>query len=140
MVEHTANEQKLGETFVEKVKARIKNASFVLLVESLKESIEFYEGIGFITENIGGHIHMSHGGATFIVHEAKHKRDVRPNSSVDDGLYFDAFCYTDPQGLKQLFETFQIKNVEVVNGPHWSEGWSEVTIRDNNGYRIAFGA
>jgi hypothetical protein len=136
LIEHTANEQKLDETFV----GRIKNASFVLLVESLKESIEFYEGIGFFTENIGGHIHVSHGGATFILHEAKQKSDVRLNSSADDGLYFDAFCYTDPQGLKQLFEVFQSKNVVIVNGPHWSEGWSELTIRDNNGYRIAFGA
>lgn len=140
MVEHTANEQKLDETFVGKEKARIKNASFVLLVKSLEESIEFYEGIGFYTENIGGHFHVSHGGATFILQEAKQKSDVRPNSSADDGLYFDAFCYTDPQGLKELFEVFQSKNVEIVNGPHWSEGWSELTIRDTNGYRIAFGA
>lgn len=140
MVEHTANEQKLDETFVGKEKARIKNASFVLLVKSLEESIEFYEGIGFYTENIGGHFHVSHGGATFILQEAKQKSDVRPNSSADGGLYFDAFCYTDKQGLKELFEVFQSKNVEIVNGPHWSEGWSELTIRDTNGYRIAFGA
>ncbi len=33
-----------------------------------------------------------------------------------------------------MYEEFLSKGVEIVNGPHWSEGWSEMTIRDNNGY------
>ncbi|WP_169087538.1 bleomycin resistance protein [Paenibacillus sp. PL91] len=118
----------------------LKGSSIVLLVANLQDSINYYEAIGFIAENIGGHIHMNHGAVTFILHEAKHISDVRPNSSVEGGLYFDVFCYTNPVELKLLFETFQSKGVEIVNGPHWSEGWSEVTIRDNNGYCIAFGA
>lgn len=139
MAAHQAGEQRQGEAFEEKVKARIKGASFVLLVADLQESIAFYEGIGFTSENIGGHIHMDHGGATFILHEAQQPIDVRPSSAVLGGLYFDAFCYTDPQGLRQLHETFLTQKVEIVNGPNWTDGWSEMTIRDNNGYRIAFG-
>ncbi|WP_162463201.1 sigma-70 family RNA polymerase sigma factor [Paenibacillus psychroresistens] len=140
LVENAANEKKLGEAFIGKVKARIKNVSVVFLVASLEESINFYEEIGFVSEDIGGHIHMNYGGATFILHEVKQNIDVRPFSAAVGGLYFDAFCYTDPEGLRHLVEVFQFKGVEIVNGPHWTERWSEVTIRDNNGYQIAFGA
>ncbi|MGN7165434.1 sigma-70 family RNA polymerase sigma factor [Paenibacillus cellulositrophicus] len=139
LVESTANERKLDKSFIGKVRARIKSASFVFLVENLQESVAFYEGIGFLSENIGGHVHVSHGGAVFILHEANQK-DVRPYSAADNGLYFDAFCYTDPESLRNLFDFFQTKNIEIVDGPHWTDGWSEMTIRDNNGYRIAFGA
>lgn len=122
------------------ISVHLKGPSMVLLVADLQESIIFYEKIGFTAENIGGHIHMTYGAVTFILHEAKQRSDVRPNCSVDGGLYFDAFCYTNQEGLKQLYQEFQSKGVEIVNGPHWSEGWSEMTIRDNNGYHIAFGA
>lgn len=122
------------------VSVGLKGSSIVLLVANLQESIHYYEQIGFIEENIGGHIHMNHGAVTFILHEAKQSSDVRPNSSIDGGLYFDAFCYTQPEKLKQLYEIFLLKGVEIVNGPNWTEGWGEMTIRDNNGYRIAFGA
>lgn len=122
------------------VSVGLKGSSIVLLVANLQESIHYYEQIGFIEENIGGHIHMNHGAVTFILHEAKQNSDVRPNSSVDGGLYFDAFCYTQPEDLRQLYEIFLLKGVEIVNGPNWTESWSEMTIRDNNGYHIAFGA
>lgn len=121
------------------ISVNLKGPSIVLLVANLQDSINFYKRIGFTEENIGGHMHMNHGAVTFILHEAKQIRDVRPNSSVEGGLYFDAFCYTSPVGLKHLYEEFRSKGVEIVNGPHWSEGWSEMTIRDNNGYCIAFG-
>ncbi|NOU86296.1 bleomycin resistance protein [Paenibacillus sp. LMG 31460] len=128
----------VGENSV--VSVNLKGPSIVLLVANLQESINYYKGIGFTEENVGGHIHMNHGAVTFILHEAKQISDVRPNSSVEGGLYFDAFCYTSPAGLKHLYEEFLSKGVEIVNGPHWSEGWSEMTIRDINGYCIAFGA
>jgi len=117
----------------------LKGPSLVFLVADLQASVHFYENIGFTLENIGGHIHMNYGDVTFILHEAKLKSDIRPNSSVEGGLYFDAFCYTNSEELRQLHQLFISKNVEVVKGPHWSDGWSELTIVDNNGYRIAFG-
>ncbi|MBD3921940.1 sigma-70 family RNA polymerase sigma factor [Paenibacillus sp. PR3] len=139
LVEDTAQEKKLTESFVEKVRARITGASVTFLVENVDASVAFYEGIGFNTENIGGHIHVSHGGATFILHPAKRKADIHPNSAADGGIYFDVFCYTDSEGLRHLYAVSQEKGVEVVNGPHWSEGWSEFTIRDLDGYQVAFG-
>ncbi|WP_171642410.1 hypothetical protein [Paenibacillus phytorum] len=51
-----------------------------------------------------------------------------------------SLCFTNPEALKHLYKEFQSKGVEILNGPHWSEGWSEMSIRDNNGYCIAFGA
>lgn len=123
----------------EKVRARITGASVTLLVENVDAAVAFYEGIGFHAENIGGHIHVSNGGATFILHPAKKQSDIRPNSAAEGGIYFDVFCYTDSEGLRQLYAITQEKGVEVVNGPHWSEGWSEFTIRDLDGYQVAFG-
>ncbi|WP_409344310.1 VOC family protein [Paenibacillus sp. MBLB4367] len=117
----------------------LKGPSMVLLVADLAEASAFYESIGFTAENIGGHIHMQREAVTFILHPARRAEDVRPNSSVEGGLYFDAFCYSDAAGLKQLYEEFRSKGVEIARGPNWSDGWSEFTIRDNNGYRIAFG-
>ncbi|MBM7564754.1 VOC family protein [Paenibacillus sacheonensis] len=140
MGEHSAQEEKRDETSVGKDRARIKNASFVLLVAHIQDAVDFYEGIGFTTEDIGGHIHVSHGGATFILHEAANPSDIRPCSSAEGGVYFDAFCYTDKQGLRQLYDLFIANHIEIARGPIWSEGWSELTIRDNNGYCIAFGA
>ncbi|WP_308637128.1 hypothetical protein [Paenibacillus silvisoli] len=88
----------------------------MLLVKQLEASVAFYEGIGFVTENIGGHIHVSHGGATLILHPAKRESDVRPYSGTVDGNYFDVFCYTDREGLQQLVELFQTSGIEIVNG------------------------
>jgi hypothetical protein len=121
------------------VAVNLKGLSVVLLVADLQETTGFYKKIGFTEENIGGHIHMSRGSVTFILHPVKDAGDVRPNSSIVNDIYFDVFCYTDSAGLKQLYEEFHSKDVDIVNGPHWSEGWSEFTIRDNNGYKIAFG-
>jgi hypothetical protein len=121
------------------IAVNLKGQSVVLLVADLQEATGFYKKIGFTEENIGGHIHMSRGSVTFILHPVKDGGGVRPNSSVVNGLYFDVFCYTDSVGLKQLYEEFRSKDVDIVNGPNWSEGWSEFTIRDNNGYQIAFG-
>ncbi|WP_274652774.1 VOC family protein [Paenibacillus humicola] len=114
--------------------------SVVLLAADVQESVAFYETLGFASEEIGGHVHMSLGAATFILHPAKQPHDVRPYSSVGGGLYFDAFCYMTPEGLKQLYELVRSSGITIVKGPHWSDTWSEMTILDNNGYRIAFGA
>lgn len=114
--------------------------SLVLLVARLEASIRFYETIGFTSETIGGHVHMNRGDVTFILHQARQASDVRPQSSVEGGLYFDAFCYTDEIGLRRLFGSFESSGVEIARGPNWTDGWSEFTIRDVDGYRIAFGA
>ncbi|QYR24018.1 bleomycin resistance protein [Paenibacillus sp. sptzw28] len=115
----------------------LKGSSTVLLVPDLQQSIDYYEALGFTKEVIGGHTHMQRGQVTFIPHPAKNADDVKPSSSVEGGLYFDVFCYAE--GIRTLYEEFQAAGVEIVNGPNWGDSWSEFTIRDINGYRIAFG-
>jgi hypothetical protein len=79
---------------------------------------------------------MSRDAVTFILHQAKHPEDVKPFSSVDGGLYFDAFCYTD---VRLLLEELKTKPVDIVRGPDLNDFFSEFTIRDIDGYCIAFG-
>ncbi|WP_211146990.1 hypothetical protein [Paenibacillus dokdonensis] len=51
-------------------------------------------------------------------------------------LYFDAFCYGDVRGL---LEEFKDKEIQIVRGPDLNDSFSEFTIQDPDGYRIAFG-
>ncbi|GMK47923.1 hypothetical protein PghCCS26_50530 [Paenibacillus glycanilyticus] len=118
-------------------KAKITGSSIVLLVKDIQEASSFYLNLGFTYEEIGGHVHVTRENITFILHPAVNKDDVRPNSAVQGGLYFDAFAYTDDVDL--LAEECLAKAVEFVNGPNYSEHWSEFTIKDADGYRIAFG-
>ncbi|QHT63781.1 VOC family protein [Paenibacillus lycopersici] len=121
--------------------AHITGAAIVLLVADLQASSDFYRRLGFTYEEIGGpdvsHVHVSRGSLTFILHPAKRRADVRPASALEGGLYFDAYAYTDAVDL--LAEQCRALGVEIVNGPHYSEHWSEFTMRDIDGYRITFG-
>ncbi|SFE86342.1 hypothetical protein SAMN05216378_4376 [Paenibacillus catalpae] len=119
------------------VGARITGSSIVLLVKDIQAASSFYKNIGFIYDEIGGHVHVARNSITLILHPALNKEDVRPNSAVQGGLYFDAFAYTDAVDL--LIEECRANRVEIVNGPHFSEHWNEFTIKDADGYRIAFG-
>lgn len=117
--------------------AKISGSSIVLLVKDIQVASKFYKSLGFNYEEIGGHVHVSRGNITFILHPAINKEDVRPFSSVAGGLYFDAFAYTDAVDL--LVDECRAKGIEIVNGPNYSEQWSEFTMKDADGYRIAFG-
>jgi catechol 2,3-dioxygenase-like lactoylglutathione lyase family enzyme len=120
--------------------AKWTGPTLVLLVRDLDKSAAFYKNLGFTYELIGGpdvhHVHMTRDTVTFILHPAVHVEDVRPNSSVEGGLYFDAFIYTD---VRALLEEFKPKGVEIVRGPDLNDFFSEFTIRDVDGYQIAFG-
>ncbi len=85
------------------------------------------------------HHHVSRDGVTFILHPATNSEDVRPSTSLIDNqlYYFDAFCYTNAVDL--LTEQFVSNGITIVRGPNYSEFWNEVTIKDINGYCIAFG-
>ncbi|WP_238590750.1 VOC family protein [Paenibacillus beijingensis] len=116
-------------------------SSIVLLVSDLKNSSDFYKKLGFQYEEVGGpevkQVHVSRGSITLILHPAIHREDVRPSSSVEGGLYFDVIAYIDAVDL--LADELRTKDAEIVDGPHYSEHWSESTIKDCDGYRIAFG-
>ncbi|MBO9609378.1 MAG: VOC family protein [Paenibacillaceae bacterium] len=118
-------------------KANLSGSSIVLLVKDIQVASEFYKTFGFTYEEVGGHVHVSRGRITIILHPAVNKEDVRPLSSIEGGLYFDVFAYTDAVDL--LVEECRDKGVEIVDGPNYSEHWSEFTMKDSDGYRIAFG-
>lgn len=88
-------------------------------------------------QEIGGHVHVSRGNITFILHPAVNKEDVKTSFSVEGRLYFDAFAYTDAVDL--LVDECLAKGAEIVNGLNYSEHWSEITMKDADGYHIAFG-
>ncbi|GGD80701.1 VOC family protein [Paenibacillus nasutitermitis] len=121
-------------------KAKLAGPTMVLLVRNLENSVAFYKNIGFHYELVGGpdvqHVHMTRDQVTFILHPARNEADVRPFSSVEGGLYFDAFCYTD---VRLLIEEFRATGIRIARGPDLNEIFSEFTIEDVDGYRIAFG-
>jgi hypothetical protein len=119
------------------ITANISGSSIVLLVKDLQAASDFYMKLGFTYEEIGGHVHVSRGNMTLILHPAATKEDVRPFSSVLGGLYFDVFAYTDAVDL--LADECSAKGVEIVRGPNYTDRWSEFTIKDADGYLIAFG-
>jgi len=118
----------------------LSGSSTVLLVRDLNKSIEYYKKLGFTYELVGGsevqHVHMRRDSITFILHPAIHDEDVKPFSSVENGLYFDVFCYGD---VRLLLEEFKDTDIKVVRGPDLNDFFSEFTIQDPDGYRIAFG-
>ncbi|MBP1992247.1 VOC family protein [Paenibacillus eucommiae] len=120
---------------------KISGPTMVLIVADLQKSIDYYEQmLGFKQENIGGHIHMNRGTTTFILHPVSNPADVKPYSSLEGGLYFDAYCYTNE--VRSLLKEFQAKGVNFVRDIdtlHWNEHWNEFTIKDVNGYCITFG-
>ncbi|MBB6733607.1 VOC family protein [Cohnella zeiphila] len=120
--------------------AVLSGPSMVLLVRDLEKSVAFYKRLGFQYELVGGpsvqHVHMTRDSIVFILHPAANPEEVRPSSSVEGGLYFDAFCYGD---VRKLLEEFREAGIEIVNGPDLNDFFSEFTIQDPDGYRIAFG-
>ncbi|MET3846482.1 VOC family protein [Paenibacillus sp. OAE614] len=120
--------------------AAFSGPSMVLLVRDIEKTIDFYKKLGFSYELVGGpvvqHVHMTRDKVTFILHQAADPEDVRPFSSVKGGLYFDAFCYTN---VRQLLEEIKDKEIPFVQGPDLNDFFSEFTIQDIDGYRIAFG-
>ena len=126
----------MSEMTMAKKDMELKGPSVVLLTADLQGSIAYYRGLGFEYEDIGGHAHLTRGTVCFILHPVPNASDVRPSSTVEGGLYFDLFCYGDAVAI---YEEFVAKGVEIVNGPHFGGGWNEFTMRDVNGYRIAFG-
>lgn len=124
----------------EQAVVNIDGASFVLLVKNLEQTIQFYSELGFKHEVIGEkvpHHHVSRDKLTFILVEARQEDEVKPISYSYEEQYFDVFCYTNAVDL--LAQEFMERNVTIVKGPNYDSHWSEVTIRDFNGYQIAFG-
>ncbi|PYI53737.1 VOC family protein [Paenibacillus flagellatus] len=122
---------------------RLTGPTVVLPTADLDRARTLYEKLGFHAEYIGGpisHLHMTRSSVTLLLHPVADPGWVRPNSSIEGGLYFDVFCYAGDGGqLKRLYEECLAAGAEIARDPSWNEGWSEFVIRDADGYRIAFG-
>ncbi|WP_088077264.1 MULTISPECIES: VOC family protein [Bacillaceae] len=123
-------------------KGNITGIATTMVVKDVKESVEFYKKLGFKHEVIGSnpaHHHVHRDKLTIIFHPTNKEEEIRPGTSyVDSELYyFDIYCYVD--GLDLLVNEIKSNGIEIVRGPNYSEHWSEITIKDINGYCIAFG-
>lgn len=151
LVEHTAQSHKLGEPFVDKVRARIKNALQVRLVSDLEQAKGYYTNVlGFTIDEWG---HTEREGIGFILQQAEKPEHVRPNakpSPMNDPADWpgpptgwDTYAYSDFNGVQSLYEEFKDKGAIIAYDPivedMGSMQWREFAVRDLDGYVIVFG-
>ncbi|QKS48676.1 sigma-70 family RNA polymerase sigma factor (plasmid) [Paenibacillus cellulosilyticus] len=151
LVEHTAQSNKLGEPFVNKVRARIKNALQVRLVSDLDKAKEYYTNVlGFTIDDWG---HTEREGVGFILQQAEKPEHVRPNAKPSPMTYpadwsgpptaWDTYAYSDFNGVQSLYEEFRDKGAIIAYDPivedMGSMQWREFAVRDLDGYVIVFG-
>ncbi|BBH24272.1 hypothetical protein Back11_56170 [Paenibacillus baekrokdamisoli] len=151
LVEHTAQDLKLGEDFVGKVKARIKNALQVRLVSDLANAKKYYQDVlGFIVDGWG---HVEREGVGFLLQQAEKPEDVRPNAKPSKENYpndwpgpptsWDTYAYSDFDGVQSLYEEFVAKGAVIAYAPQiedmGSNKWKEFAVKDLDGYVIVFG-
>ncbi|RIX51674.1 sigma-70 family RNA polymerase sigma factor [Paenibacillus nanensis] len=151
LAEQGASEIKLGEEFVGKVKARIKNALQVRLVKNLKASIQYYHKIlGFTVDDWG---HAEREGIGFLLLQAESPEQVRPNGIPAKSSYpqgwtgpptsWDTYAYSDFNGVQSLYEEFTAKGATIAYPPQievmGDRKWKEFAVKDLDGYVIVFG-
>lgn len=151
MVEQSSSEIKLGEEFVGKFRARIKNALQVRLVSNLKESIKYYtETLGFTVDGWG---HAERDGVGFLLQQAESPEHVRPNSKPAKSGHpqewpgpqtsWDTYAYSDFNGVQALYEEFTAKGAWIAYPPQTEDmgdkKWMEFAVKDLDGYVIVFG-
>lgn len=151
MVEKNAQDIKLGEEFVGKVRARIKNALQVRLVSNLPEAKKYYQDIlGFTVDDWG---HVERDGVGFLLQQAQSPEDVRPNNKPAISSYpldwpgpptsWDTYAYSDYDGVQSLFEEFVSRGALIAYAPQIEDmgdrKWKEFAVKDLDGYVIVFG-
>ncbi|WP_314591287.1 sigma-70 family RNA polymerase sigma factor [Paenibacillus terrigena] len=151
LIEQTAQDIKLGEEFVGKVRARIKNALQVRLVLNLDEAKTYYHQIlGFTVDDWG---HVERDGVGFLLQQAKEPSDVRPNNQPAKNSYphdwpgptssWDTYAYSDYDGVQVLFEEFVSRGAVIAYPPQIEDmgdkKWKEFAVKDLDGYVIVFG-
>ncbi|MCC3373578.1 sigma-70 family RNA polymerase sigma factor [Cohnella sp. REN36] len=146
----STQENKLGEEFVRKVKARIKNALQVRLVLDMSKAKDYYINVlGFTVDGWG---HTEREGVGFLLQQAERKEDVRPNvkpSKMELGDWqgpptsWDTYAYSDFDGVQALYEEFRAKGAMIAYDPIVEDmgerQWKEFAVRDLDGYIIVFG-
>lgn|GEM_PF-265152 len=151
MAEQASSEQRLGEEFVDKVKARIKNALQVRLVSDLDKAKAYYRDVlGFTVDEWG---HTEREGVGFILQQAEKTEHVRPNAKPSRMDYpgdwpgpptsWDTYAYSNFDGVQQLYEEFAANGADIAYEPQIEDmgnsKWKEFAVRDLDGYVIVFG-
>ncbi|MDR0271243.1 sigma-70 family RNA polymerase sigma factor [Paenibacillus sp.] len=151
LVEQSAQDIKLGEDFVRKVKARIKNALQVRLVSNLIDAKKYYqEVLGFTVDDWG---HVERDGVGFLLQQAAGPGDVRPNNKPAKNSYpqdwpgpptsWDTYAYSDYEGVQSLYEEFVSRGAKIAYAPQIEDmgdkKWKEFAVKDLDGYVIVFG-
>ncbi|XEC97814.1 hypothetical protein AB6A23_22235 [Paenibacillus tarimensis] len=151
LVEQNAQDIKLDDEFVGKVKARIKNALQVRLVSDLTKAKEYYHQVlGFTVDRWG---HAEREGVGFLLQQAENPDDVRPNAKPAKDNYpedwsgpptsWDTYAYSDFDGVQSLYEEFLAKGAVIAYAPQIEDlgikKWKEFSVKDLDGYVIVFG-
>ncbi|MBS4198142.1 VOC family protein [Bacillus sp. FJAT-49732] len=135
---------------MEKVEQEIylKNFLQVRLVSDFNKSKMYYQNIlGFSVDGWG---HAERGNNLgFILQQAKHPGDVRPNAKPDNIQWegknsgWDSYFYSNFEGVGKLYEEFKSKGAIIAYGPKietmGNGQWKEFAVKDLDGYVMVFG-
>lgn len=116
--------------------AKIVGARYVLAVQNLAKSVEFYReqlGFGSVLEVPGWH---------FLKRE---KFVVMLGECPDDRSAFETgnhsyFAYIDVENIDELYHEYAAKDVDIISEPADKDwGQREFAVRTIDGHRIMFG-
>jgi catechol 2,3-dioxygenase-like lactoylglutathione lyase family enzyme len=118
------------------MKTKITGNRYVLAVNSLEKSAEFYKNkLGFQTLWEGGGWHLlTRDSIQIMIGECP---DDRPASEIGSHSYF---AYCEVKSIDGLYEEYQLKKVEIlsaIENKPW--GQREFSVRTIDGHRITFG-
>jgi len=126
----------------------------VRLVADLQKSKEYYQNALGCNVDGWGHTERKDPDMGFILQQAAHPEDVRPNKRAMRIDYpnnwegpptgWDSYAYEDWETIDMLFEQFRgagaIIHYEMVHEDQGDMLWKEFAIRDLDGYVIVIGA
>ena len=118
------------------MEAKIEGARFVLAVNSLEKSVEFYKSkLGFHTLWDGGGWHfLTRDSVKIMLGECPDDQPAGENGS------HSYFAYLEVNSIDKLYQEYQLTKVEVlsaIENKPW--GQREFSIRTIDGHRITFG-
>lgn len=126
----------------------------VRLVTDLQKSKEYYKNALGCNVDGWGHAERKDPDMGFILQQAEHPEDVRPNKKAKQIDYpnnwegppagWDSYAYTNWETIDALLE--QLRGADAIihyEMKHEDQGdmlWKEFAIRDLDGYVIVIGA
>ncbi|UBM60172.1 VOC family protein [Marinilongibacter aquaticus] len=119
-----------------KTKPRITGTRYVLAVQNLEKSVDFYiNQMGFRSDWFGEGWHfLSRDKCMIMLGECP---DERPAFALNDHAYF---AYIEVQNIRDLYAEFSAKSIEILStleDKAW--GQREFALRTIDGHRIMLG-